>query len=270
MEEYFNTLNFDKTIGLIGFVLTFLSLLYAFFESKRNKTKKIIKLNHGQTFSIFKNNPSLKTDELKLVWNNKEVGNLFLLDIYLKNSGNTSLKKEDFLKPIEISFEEDIEILKTKIFSSSEYTQLEWKSNKNGIKIELSRLEKKKLLKAEIIYTNESISPVNIDVAILDGNIETVELKTQGRENTDREMDAKLYSITEYYVRVFIYLILPFFVLAGGNRILENYGYFTSTMTKIMIAAPIGILSLYSIFKYYGESMSFRAVESWIEYEQNK
>lgn len=270
MEEYFNTLNLDKTIGLIGFFFTFLSLLYALFESKRNKTKKTIKLNRGQTFSIFKNNPSLKTDELKLVWNNKEVGNLFLLDIYLKNSGNTSLKKEDFLKPIEISFEEDIEILKTKIFSSSEHTQLEWKNTKNDIKIELSRLEKKKLLKAEIIYTNESISPANIDIAILDGNIETVSLKTQGRENTDREMDAKLYSIDAYYARVFIFLILPLVVLAGGNKILENYGYFTSTFTKVMVLAPLGILCLYNIFKYYGESMNFRAVENWIEYEQNK
>jgi hypothetical protein len=270
MEEYFSTLNFDKSIGFIGFVLTFVSLLYALFETKRNKIKKSIKLNRGQTFSIFKSNPTLQTEELKLVWNNKEVGNLFLLDIYLKNTGNTSLKNEDFLKPVVITFAEDIEILKTKIFSSSEFTNLQWENSKNEITINLSLLEKKKLIKAEIIYTNDSISPVNVDIAILDGNIETVSLNPSGRENTDREMDAKLYSLDAYYLRVFLFLFLPFFILAGANRILENYGYETSTLTKIMVISPLVILSIYNILKYYGESMSFRDVRSWIEFEKKK
>ncbi len=270
MEEYFNTLNFDKSIGLIGFILTLLSLLYALFESNRNKTKKTIALNYGQTFSIFKSNPTLKTEELKLIWNNKEVGNLFLLDIYLKNSGNTSLKKEDFLNPISITFDKNVEILKTKLFSSSEYTLLEWESTENDIKVEIDRLEKGKLIKAEIIYTNESISPLDVDIAILDGNIETVSLKTTESENTDREMDAKLYSISAYYGRVLIFIFLPLLVMAGANNILENYGFFTSTLTKILILAPLAVLSLYNLFKYYGESMSFRDVKNWIEFEKNE
>lgn len=270
MEEYSNALNFDKTIGLIGFFLTFISLAYAFFESKRNKIKKSIILNRGQTYSIFKNNPSLATDELKLLWNKKEVGNLFLLDIYLKNSGNTSLKKDDFLKPLLITFDEEIELLKTKIYSSSEYTQLEWNHSNNEIKINLNLLEKQKLIKAEIIYTNESISRANIDIAILDGNIENVSLKTQGRADTDRDMDTKLYKIDAYYARVIVFFLLPLLVLGGGNKILENYGFIISDLTKIMVLAPLTILSFYNIFKYYGESMSFRNVKNWIEFEQDK
>lgn len=270
MEEYFNTLNFDKSIGFVGFILTLSSLLYALFESNRNKTKKTITLNYGQTFSIFKNNPSLKTDELKLVWNNKEVGNLFLLEIYLKNSGNTSLKKEDFLKPISITFDKNVEILKTKLFSSSEYTLLKWENSENDIKIEIDRLEKRKLIKAEIIYTNDLISHLDVDIAVLDGNVETVSLKTTERENTDREMDAKLYSINAYNVRVFIFLLLPLLVLAGANKILENYGFLTSTLTKVLILTPLGVLSLYNVFKYYAESMSFRDVKNWIEFEKNE
>ncbi len=270
MGEYFNTLNFDKTLGLIGFILTFLSLLYAFLESKKNKTKKSITLNKGETFSIFKSNPSLKTDELKLLWNKKEIGNLFLLDIYLENSGNTSLKKEDFLKPLLITFNEDIEILKTKLYSSSEYTQLKWNNSKNEIKINLNLLEKKKLLKTEIIYTNESISPANIDIAILDGNIETVSIKTQGRENTDRENDARQYGLVGYWIAIYVFGALPFLVLLGGNAILENYGYKLSILTKLMIVAPLAILSLFQIFKYYSESMSFSFVKNWVEFEQSK
>lgn len=270
MKEYFNTLNFDKIIGLTGFVFTFISLLYAFIESKRNKTKKSIKLNRGQTYSIFKNNPSLKTDELKLLWNSKEVGNLFLLNVYLRNNGNISLKKEDFLKPILITFDEDIELLKTKIYSSSEFTQLKWNHSENEIKIDLNLLEKKKLIKVEIIYTNESISPANIDIAILDGNIENVALKAQGRDDTNKEMDVKLYGIDAYYARVFVFFLLPFLVLAGGNKILESYGYTTSTLTKIMILAPFVIISFYYIFKYYSESMSFSTVKNWVEFEKSK
>jgi len=267
MEKYFNTLNFDNSIELISFVLAFLSLLYAFLESKKNKIKKSIKLNRGQTFSIFKSNSSLQNDELKLIWNNKEVGNIFLLDIYLKNNGNTSLKKEDFLKPIIISFIENVEILKTKIYSTSEYTQLKWNNSKNEIKIDLNLLEKKKLIKAEIIYTNEMISPANIDIAILDGNIETVTLKTISRENTDRDMDSKLYSIDSYYVNVLILFVLPFIFLGLTNKLLEHYNYTTSTLTKVMIIAPLVVLSFYNILKNYSESMSFRDAKDWIEFK---
>ena len=270
MEEYFNTLNFDKTIGLVGFILTFISLLYAFIESKRNKIKKSVKLIRGQTYSIFKSNPSLKTDELELLWNNMAVGNLFLLDIYLKNSGNTSLKKEDFLKPILITFDKKIELLKTKIYSSSEFTQVEWNNSENEIIIDFNLLEKKKLIKVEIIYTNESISPANIDIAILDGIIENVVLKTQGREDTDRDMDAKLYSLQVYYSRVLVLFFLPLFVLAGVGMILGSYGYTPSNLTLLMILAPMAILSFYNIFKDYDESMSFRGVKNWVEFEKSK
>tara|TARA_B110000114_G_C14961772_1_gene344650 strand:- start:56 stop:874 length:819 start_codon:yes stop_codon:yes gene_type:complete len=269
MEDYFNDLNFDKTIGLIGFILTALSLIYAFTESRRNKLKKIIKLNRGQTFSVFKNNPSLKTDELKLMWKNKQVGNIFLIEIFLKNYGNISLEKKDFLKPILISFQKDVELLKTQIYSTSEFTKLNWKSNNNEIRIDVDLFEKKKMIKAEIIYTNEMVSPTNIDIAILDGNIENVELKAENTsDNTDREMDAKSYSISLYGALVLTYFLGSLLIPAALFFVLKYYEILPSDLTKILIFSPFAIIGLYQVGKKYSEGMAFIDKRNkWVEFK---
>jgi hypothetical protein len=271
MREFIENLNPDRIIGLIGFILTGLSLIYAFRESKKNKVKKSIILDYGVTCSIFKNNPSLKTEELKLLWNNKEVGNIFQTEIYLKNSGNTSLKNSDFLKPIKISFQQNIELLKTNIYSSSEFTKLKWNKINEEIIIDVDLLEKKKIIRTEIVYSNEMVSPLNIDIAILDGNIETVELKNMTAiDNFNRESDTKFYSKTVYITYIFKYFFPAIILLALIKKGLDYYKIETSILTNILVILPIIIICFYVIFKKLNEAMTFSYAKNWVEFKSDK
>ena len=266
--EYFNNLDFDRTIGLLGFVLTIYSVYYAYTQNKKNRIARELKLDRGQTFSIFKDNSAISTPELKLMWNSRQVGNIYLLTFFLKNSGTISLKQEDFLKSITVDFREDIEILKTKVFSTSEYSQLRWTNSKNKIYIDVQLFESKKLIKTEIIYTGDTMSPVNIDVAILDGNIEKFTVDGKGRNNTDIAMDTKLYSIDSYYVGVFAYFMFPMTILVIVFALLHLIGLSLSPLTLLLIAIPATIIGFHKIGNNYSESMEFRNVNNWIEFSQ--
>ena len=269
MEEYFSNITIDKIIGLSSFIITIFSLIYAYRESKKSKVDKKIKLNYSSTFSIFKENSSLETEELKLMWNEKEVGNIFLIEIYLKNYGNTSLVDKDFLKPIIISFNENTELLKTKIFSNSEFTKLKWKPTRNEIQIDVELFEKAKMIKTEIIYTNNKVSPANIDIAILDGNKEIEKIEGNLiRENLDREMDAKLHSISLWGGLFIMYflgsLIIPFII----NLFIKFFEIQTSDVTKGLIFAPFLVLGFYKMISEYSKDMEFAYLNNnWVEFK---
>lgn len=269
MAEYLNNITFDKAIGLLSLIITIFSIIYAYRQNKKNKVDKRIKLNYGSTFSIFKENSSLETDELKLLWNDKQVGNIFLIEIYLQNYGNTSLVKKDFLKPISVSFNENTELLKTRIFSTSEFTKLNWKSNLNEVEIEVELLEKNSMIKTEIIYTNEQASPANIDIAILDGTKEVEKVNTSMiRENLDREMDAKLYGIRLWGGLSIIYMLGSLIIPALIILIIKFFGIKISDITKALVFGPFIIFGFYKMGKEYSKGMNFAYIKhNWIEFK---
>lgn len=267
MEEYFSYLDTSKIITLIGVLIGLIGLIYAYYQNRKNKVERQIKLNRGKTYSFFEKNPSLKTDELSILWNEKQIDNIFLLDIFLKNSGTISLKKEDFLKPISISFNENIEILKAKLYSSSAYSKLYWSYEKDKIHIWVDLIESKKILKIEIIYANEKVSPVDVEVAILDGNNEIIKLDDFGKLNETREL------VQDYDIRNFIFEIIFFIVIFGfwfvftlasfKDQILSSRLALFST---IMFAIIVIILFINSKYK---KMIDFKNISEWTEYKPN-
>ena len=109
--------------------------------------------------------------------------------------------------------------------------------------------------KTEIIYTGDTMSPVNIDVAILDGNIEKFTVDGKGRNNTDIAMDTKLYSIDSYYVGVFAYFMFPMTILVIVFALLHLIGLSLSPLTLLLIAIPATIIGFHKIGNNYSESM---------------
>jgi hypothetical protein len=270
LEEYLQNINLDKAIAIIGFILTIASLIYAYRQNKKNKIERRIKLSRGQSYSIIKNSPSLETDELKLLWNNKQVGNIYILEIYLKNTGTISLQTKDFLNQIIISFNEKTKILQPKVFSSSEYSKMTWLHTKNELRLDVELLESQKIIKSEIIYTNDKVSPVNIDIAILDGNVERFELKSMGDDLYDLNMNKKSHSFAVFYGNLFVFIFGGLFLIAGIFKLLEFLDFSISNTTKVLIALPIGIIALYKFISALKKDSEIEFVKNWIEFDSNK
>jgi hypothetical protein len=270
LEDYLENFNLDKTIAILGFILTIASLIYAYRQNKKNKIERRIKLSRGQSYSIIKNSSSFETDELKLLWNNKQVGNIYILEIYLKNNGTISLVKKDFLKQIIISFNEKTKILKPKVFSSSEYSKMTWNHTKNELLLDVELLESKKIIKSEIIYTNDKVSPVNIDIAILDGNVERFELKNMGDDLYDSNINMRSHSRNVFFENLIIYLFFGFLLILGIFKLLEFIEFSISNTTKVLIASPIAIIALYKFIFALKEDSEIEFVKNWIEFDSEK
>lgn len=267
MEEYLKNINLDKIIAIFGFALTVASIIYAYKLNKKNKIERRISLNRGESYSIIKNSPSLKTDELKLYWDKKKVSNIYILEIFLKNSGTISLKNDDFLKPIDISFDRKIEILRPKVFSSSEYSKIKWNYSKNDLTLDIKLLEANKIIKAEIIYTYDKVLPVNIDIAILDGNLENISLKNLGDELYDIKQNGKTRSFVVFYGYFLIIFLICALLIKGIFKGLEYLDYYPSTYLEIWIAAPIVIIALIYFFSVLKKESEIEFVKNWTEFQ---
>nr|WP_320020902.1 hypothetical protein [uncultured Draconibacterium sp.] len=263
MIEYLKAMNVET---IITFVLFSVSSLYAYYLHRKSKVKKSMEFSYRETFSLFEKIDSLKPDELKVLWKDQQKENIFVTEIYLRNTGTISLKEEDFLRPISITFDKSIEMLKAKVYTSSEFSKLSWDYSSNSVEININTIEKKKLTKVEILYSNDKVSPCNIDLAILDGNTEQVQLSESETNTTlknlflsSKGLKKRIYIILLIYCTFIMFFFVP--------SILENLKDNISFVSHILRLIPyfIVLLPAYIIFRFV-KSVSSIYSEKWTEH----
>ena len=255
MIEYF------KNLDIEAYVLFVISILFAYYFYRKGKVKKQIKYNHRRTYSLILFDDNDKPDNLKILWNNKQLSNVFKTEIYFKNTGTTALKSDDFHRPITITLGEQVGVLQTKVFSSSEYTNLDWNSRNEKLSINVGTIERKEYLKVEILYSNPSVSPLNIELAIINGKSGKLTLKdTNSTHISNRSSYIPFQQALESIYKLMISAlamcgVLAMLILRFGTDIRM------SILFSIMIVAFVASLN---ILRIAIKDEGFRKIK-WVE-----
>eukprot|EP01093_Parvamoeba_rugata_P011119 TRINITY_DN3045_c0_g1_i3.p1 TRINITY_DN3045_c0_g1~~TRINITY_DN3045_c0_g1_i3.p1 ORF type:complete len:148 (+),score=27.44 TRINITY_DN3045_c0_g1_i3:441-884(+) len=145
-----------------------------------------------------------------------------------------------------------------------------WNHTKNELRLDVELLESKNNNKSEIIYTNDKVSPVNIDIAILDGNVERFELKNMGDDFYDSNTNMKSRSFNVFYGNFFLYIFGGLFLILGIFKLLEYLDFSISNTTKVLIASPIAIIAIYKFIFALKEGAEIELIKNWIEFDSDK
>lgn len=261
----------DRYLNIISLIITVFSLYYTYYIYKKNKVKKLLTIDKSRTFFLTKDLDSFNLKELKFSWGKKKIENLFLIEIFLKNNGNTKLTEIDFLKPITISFTNEIDILRARLFSSSEFTKIKWICSKQKIECDLSLLEKNKMLKYEIVYSSNNSSPVDVYTKILDGIFENNKIKKHYSYNLyNKDLNDKLYKTTTFHSKALLYILLPLLCLFLIIFYFNSLNLIISIPIRIIMILIITTIGLFKVYEKYTNKMSFINEINWIEFESEK
>nr|WP_319571438.1 hypothetical protein [uncultured Draconibacterium sp.] len=254
---------YGAVIGIIGIVF---STVLAIFFYLKTRVKKQIKLNRREAYSLFKKNDSIKIEDIEIYWKKKKIDNIFLFEVFFKNSGTKALKKEDFLENISITFNEEIEILKAKVYSSSQYTKLNWNYEGNKVEVNIDLIEKQNLIRCEITYSSKTISPVDINLKILDGNVEKKKIKKFYSLNADRDEEYSNFT-PKSLIRSFLgfLFIILFIVLAlfFNKSFPDDKEIHIPTFVLIFLFA----FGVFMVVKHSKEYSDYKNINNWIEHK---
>ena len=240
----------------IGIIVSVFSTVLAIYFYLKTRVKKEMKYNHRETFSIIQFPNNTRPNELEILWKKQKLSNVFKTEIYLKNTGTTALKKEDFHKHINISFNKGVELLQAKVFSSTEYSKLNWDAETRSVWIDVDVIESKEYIKIGILYSNENLSSIDLELAIIDGN--TGKLKLEDQKPTlqeDSKLNVKRMSIIAVLVLAglsLLSIVFMFLALAG----IYFYGF-------ILMVFVIGVFRIYYLKRKFE---SFKNIK-WIEFK---
>ncbi len=173
-------INVEFILGIVGIVLGLLSL-----RPSRTKDKKRIEIKQADNDLLVKV-PERYQKNIKVLFNNEVMTDLYELTIFLKNSGTDVLKSEDFHKMCSIKFGKDVKVKLAELRTNDEFTKASINSGEQFVEIDVALLEQNIYLKADILYE----SSLKVDVKFESNIVGGERLRS----------DLELYNRIEHYV----------------------------------------------------------------------
>lgn len=192
---------------IIGIPLTLLI-------SHRDKKKKILSIS-VRTIELVKIN-TIKN--LKTIYKDKEINNLFKTEFIFWNNGNTCLRKEDMAEPIHIEFDDESSILSTNIVSFIDKTnKISIKKTKeNKCNLGFEYLKKNQGGKIEIYHTGKD-SSIKTKIIMKEGS-SVVE-----RSEFNADIKTKKGTNLEPVFGLIFILIFSFIPIMMIVQLIDNY-----------------------------------------------
>lgn len=134
----------DQLWPVIIGIITLLFMAYIFYVQRQNKELSYEILS---ATSLISKNKEIE-GKLKILYQNKEVDNIYLIIIKLTNSGNVSLNRSDYESPIIFSFNQNISIMEADII----------RTEPDNIKSEINIDKNRLIIKPLLLNESDSIT----------------------------------------------------------------------------------------------------------------
>ncbi|MCW8157006.1 hypothetical protein D7243_12475 [Stutzerimonas stutzeri] len=219
-------------VGLIGIYLAF----YFYEESQSSREPSFLS---SESTELFSSNDAIGAKNFTII-NNKTgepvKSKIFTQEVIFWNSGKLSIRHNNILKPLEIKYPDNVEILESSIIESSRQEindpKISISHSKKTIKIEFNILEQDDGIKIRTTYSGESPETPTIE-----GVIESTKtIKT----NKDLESKNIIYGITKTIktISIVVLLFIGFGLLSAIPDFLKRL--FPETTSKIPKAIKRG------------------------------
>ena len=144
----------DSIWQFIGAILALIAIILILVQRKRK----------ALSYKIISNTPLVKIKEdikgrLQVLFDEKPVESIYLIIIKFINSGNLPIKSADYESPVNLNFNEDVQLLTAEVIDTNPKT-LEASAKIEGTKV---------LLKPTLLNENDSIT-IKVLVNQFDGN----------------------------------------------------------------------------------------------------
>jgi hypothetical protein len=259
-------LNYVLTI--VGVLIGLVALLFAIWSHFTNKNIKSIYFQKYDTYTLFEKIKEI--DGISILLNNKRIENIYMFEIFMFNNGNISLSEDDFLKPINIKFNDSCRIISYEIFTSNEYNTLEYTNSKNDICLNIKSLLKNTMLKINVAYTNDIIGIVDTEVALLNGTIFKESLRSEAKFYFNRRREEKVRTDMKYYLIMFLHGFLIVFILALYELLVyiglfDDFLIHVSKMNKLLYLLLYGVFVLTNTFRILYKLQKHLYIKKWIK-----
>jgi len=228
----------DSIWQFIGAILALITIILILVQRKRK----------ALSYKIISNTPLVKIKEdlkgrLQVLFDEKPVENIYLIIINFINSGNLPIKSADYESPVNLNFNEDVQLLTAEVIDTKPKT-LEVSAKIEGTKV---------LLKPTLLNGNDSIT-IKVLVNQFDGNF-----SVGGRIIGVKE----IRELTEIKKSFFIGNIVGVVMVGGiyilfkiAENILINIPYFPLGISILFSMLFLILLILFlwlliTLFKYF-------------------
>lgn len=214
MEQILTTILSNIYVSTFLALCTIIGIPLTIFISHRDKKKKILSIS-VRTIELVKINT---IQNLKTIYKDKEINNLFKTEFIFWNNGNTCLRKEDMAEPIHIEFDDESSILSTEIISFIDKTNKISirKTKENKCEVRFDYLKKNQGGKIEIYHTGKDSS--NKTKIIMKEGSSIVE-----RSEFNADIKTKKGTNLEPVFDLIFILIFSFIPIMMTVQLIDNY-----------------------------------------------
>lgn len=207
-------------VGLFGIVLSY----FFFIFSQQMREPVVISTKN---FAIFSSPEGLSSDKFAVVKKPeyKEINkNIYVNEIAFWNKGRQSIKRENILKSIYISYDKNVEIIDAFITESTrpEIVNAIINQSSNNLNLDFDILEKNDGFKIQVIYVSENKQDFKIQ-----GNIEdTFNFESE----SDLTLDNIYIGIVKIILSIFVFLVIIFCI----GLVIRGFGWVSSKILNDM------------------------------------
>jgi len=235
---------FSISLSLIGLFLASLGI----FISRKHRKVKIFGLNKWENDEVI-SLPLKDKDDIKILYKDKKIDNLYELKITLKNYGTEVLNEKNFDTLPYITFNEKVQILNVSVSSKEEYIKPKFEIINNEVIVRFNFIEPKDTISIKILYSSNSVCGGQIKGKVIGGNkIENI-FKSEIEYQAFREGKS---------IGKFVYMLFAGFCLIIIKKITSilniNPPFNTITVTigiiiSILFSLIIGKFVQYKLYK---------------------
>ena len=257
ITDFIQNFNGNPWVIFLGFFVGIVGGVYGYITAKSNKRKKEITYTYYS--NVLVQNGKEITDGIKISFNERRVKNITATKIAIWNSGNKSIKKDDFVKsiPFKIFVDNDAEILDAKIIAENEpcnNIKIQSKTSKELV-LDLEYLDSKNGAVFQIIHTGNSCD-IKVSCKLIDGKDiinQNKKMEENFRKNNKGYKELSLrahtillmisFGILVALIGVKLFLSSTNTLIIVQNKILFAYSILCALFFVILFAASIGAVN---------------------------
>lgn len=259
-----------ENINIIMWIISSLSLLVGsvgIYLAFKFRKKRLLQFSYPLKAQIF-SNEFVEVENFDLRLNNTPVRDLFLFEIKIENKGTETLTKEDFLKPIRIIFNKEVNLFPISIRRKKSDIPIEYEFGKEDGRtfflIKTTMIEPSDILTFNIIYESDSYAKYDLECRIVNGKAKH---KYYYEEDIDENFHYKIYRKYKGQ-RKFFSMILTFTILAivitvskklfpqfFSDSDLPTYIEIIKAIAVIVLLIPSVIFSSFLVDKYFNKKI---------------
>ena len=255
---------------LIMWIISTLSLIVGFigiFLACKFRRKKILQFSYPIKAKIF-SNEFVEVENFNLTLNGKPVRDLFLFEIKIENKGTETLNEKDFIKPIKIIFNKEVNLFPISIKRKKSDIPIKYDygniDRKTFFLVETPMIEPNDVLSFNIIYESDSYAKYDLECRIINGKVKH---KYYYEEDIDENFHYKIYrkykgprkTLSMILTAImFIIIMLPLkklfpqFFLASD---LPFYLKLIKFIFPIILLSPLILFSMIIVDKYFNKKI---------------